>query len=124
MGKKEVGSLGERLAAAFLRGKGFAIVEMNYRKPWGEVDIVAKRGNCWHFVEVKSVSREISEQGSRENTHQPEELAHERKLDKVARTAELYMAEKGYTDYQLDVVTVLLDHKNQRARCKLYEQVL
>ena len=124
MGKRETGALGEQIAAQFLRNKGFKIMEFNYRKPWGEVDIVAEKGNCTHFVEVKTVSRENGYNGSREKTYQPEEMAHSSKLKKVARTAELYMTNKGDKDYQIDVVAVILDQKTRTARCRFYEQVL
>ena len=126
MGKKEIGALGEQMAAQFLRGKGFTIVELNYRKPWGEVDIIAEKAGCIRFVEVKAVSRESGEDGSRENSgYEPEELAHSSKLKKVARTAELYMQnKKDDREYQIDVVAVFLDYKNRKARCRFYEQVL
>ena len=126
MGKKETGALGEQIAAQFLRGKGFTIIEFNYRKPWGEVDIVAEKSGCVRFVEVKAVSRENGGHGSREKPgYEPEELAHPSKLKKVARTAELYMeSKKDEREYQIDVVAVFLDHKNRKARCRFYEQVL
>ena len=78
------------------------------------------------FVEVKSVSRESLVDISRENSnYRPEEMVHESKLRKVARTAEMYMNEKNDPrDYQIDVVAVFLDHALRKARCRLYEQVL
>jgi putative endonuclease len=38
------GALGEEIAATFLARKGFRIIEKNYRKPWGEIDIIAEKG--------------------------------------------------------------------------------
>lgn len=124
--KKEKGSLGERLAAEFLRRKGFDIVEMNYLKPWGEIDIIAVKAKVVRFVEVKSVTREASGDISREiGGYRPEELVHQFKLKKVARTAEMYMNDKGdMRDFQIDVVGVFLDVRNRKARCRLFEQVL
>ena len=124
--RKEVGAAGESVAAEFLRRKGFEIVEMNYRKPWGEVDIVALKSGVVRFVEVKSVSRESIQDISREtNDHRPEELVHEHKLRKVARTAEMYMNERSDPrDYQIDVVGVFLDMAKRKAQCRLFEQVL
>src|SRR5436190_12404656 len=110
--RKEIGAMGESVAAEFLRRKGFEIIEKNYLKPWGEIDIVAVKGNIVRFVEVKSVSRESSSANvSRENNdHRPEELVHAHKLQKVARTAEMYMNDKNDPrDYQIDVVGVFLD---------------
>lgn len=124
--RKKIGSLGEGIAAQFLEGKGFTILSRNYRKPWGEIDIIAEKGGVVRFVEVKSVSRESLPDVSRENmSYRPEELVHEAKLRKIARTAEMYMNGQNDTrEYQIDVVGVFLDLGTRKARCRLYEQVL
>ena len=124
--RKEIGGIGENIAAEFLRRKGFEILQMNYLKPWGEIDIIAAKEGVVRFVEVKSVSREPSQDISRENNdHRPEELVHQFKLQKVARTAEMYMNDTGdQRDFQIDVVGVFLDFKNRKAKCRLFEQVL
>ena len=124
--RKEVGRIGESVAASFLERKGFTIVERNYRKPWGEIDLIAIKNNSVRFVEVKAVSRESLEDISREiNTYRPEEQVHPAKLQKVARTAEMYMNSNGDDrDYQIDVVGVFLEMKTRKARCRLFEQVL
>jgi putative endonuclease len=124
--RKEIGALGESAAAEYLRRKGFEILEKNYRKPWGEIDIIALKSNIVRFVEVKSVSRESSADISKDlNGHRPEELVHELKLRKIARTAEMYMNDKkDLRDYQIDVVGVFLDFNARKARCRLLEQVL
>ena len=123
---RKTGAIGETVAAEFLRRKGFQILEKNYLKPWGEIDIIALKGGVVRFVEVKSVSRESLQDISREsNDHRPEELVHEQKLRKVARTAEMYMNDKNDPrDFQIDVVGVFLDMTNRKASCRLFEQVL
>ena len=124
--KKDIGAIGEGVAAEFLRRKVFQVLERNFRKPWGEIDIIALKSNVVRFVEVKSVSREPGRDISREiNDHRPEELVHAYKLQKVARTAEMYMNDKNDPrDYQIDVVGVFLDMRNRSAKCRLFEQVL
>ena len=47
------GRRGEYLAAAALMLKGYSILEMRYKTPMGEVDIIARRGRLIAFVEVK-----------------------------------------------------------------------
>lgn len=49
-----LGKLGERIAANFLFSKGFKIIEMNFHKHWGEIDIVATHDKTLVFVEVKT----------------------------------------------------------------------
>ena len=125
-GRKEAGRLGEQIAADFLERKGYKVIERNYRKPWGEIDIIAEKANIVRFVEVKTLSRETLPNVSRENDdYRPEEQVHPMKLRKIGRTAEMYMNSKNDArDYQIDVVGVFLDKKNRRARCRLFEQVL
>ncbi len=47
------GRQGEARAAAWLRLKGWSILDSRVKTPVGEVDIVARRGNLVAFVEVK-----------------------------------------------------------------------
>lgn len=124
--RKEVGRIGEDVACQFLERKGFKIISRNYRKPWGEIDIIAERSGIVRFIEVKTVSREASLGISRERVdYRPEEQVHEEKLKKVARTAELYMDSTGdVREFQIDVVGVFLDMGTRTARCRLLEQVL
>ena len=122
--KRAIGKLGEELAARFLTEKGFSIVEFNYNRPWGEIDIVAEKSGVVRFVEVKTISR-VGTNGSREIKEIPEELVHKSKLSKIARTAALYMESKNdLREYQVDVVGVILDKEARIARCRLFEQVL
>ena len=51
---KLLGNRGERLAAGYLRKQGYQILFRNYRSRWGEIDLVARDGDCLVFVEVKT----------------------------------------------------------------------
>lgn len=124
--RKDVGKGGEDIACQFLLRKGYKVIERNYRKKWGEIDVIALKGNSVRFVEVKAVSREnLSRNGSREMDYRPEELVHKSKLRKVARTAALYMEEKkDDREFQIDVVGVIMNKATRTARCRLFEQAL
>jgi putative endonuclease len=124
--RKEAGRLGEQIAADYLRRKGYSLIERNYRKPWGEIDIIAEKGGVVRFVEVKTLSRELLPDVSRENNqYRPEEQVHPWKLRKIARTAETYMnSTRDSREYQIDVVGVFLNMRTRSARCRLFEQVL
>jgi len=124
--RKDVGRGGEDIACQFLARKGYKVIERNYRRKWGEIDIIAEKDGTVRFVEVKAVSREnIPVNGSREIDYRPEELVHKSKLRKVARTAALYMEEKrDEREFQIDVVGVILDTSARIARCCLFEQAL
>jgi len=51
---QKLGQLGESLAVAHLKKKGYRILERNYRNLFGEIDIIARHGESLVFVEVKS----------------------------------------------------------------------
>ena len=121
--RKETGKSGEDIACQFLTRKGYKVIVRNYRKKWGEIDIIAEKDAVVRFIEVKA----IHQRGdfSREKGYRPEELAHKTKLGKVARTAALYMEEqKENREFQVDVVTIVMDCSTRTARCRLFEQVI
>lgn len=47
------GKWAEEVAATWLANAGFEIVARNWKTRWCEIDIVAKKNNRIHFVEVK-----------------------------------------------------------------------
>lgn len=52
---KNKGDYFEKKAVAFLKEQGFELVETNYyAKKLGEIDIIVKKDEVYHFVEVKS----------------------------------------------------------------------
>ena len=112
--RKSVGRTGEDIACLFLEKKGYKVIERNYRKPWGEIDIIAEKNGTTRFVEVKTVSVKTF---SREIGYRPEELVDSRKLRKLARKAALYMEmKKDEKEFQMDAVGILLNRDTRTAR--------
>jgi len=101
MNKRSFGGQGEADARAFLLQKGIKVLEMNYRRPTGEIDIIAKQGRTLLFIEVK---RRSSLRFGR-----PGEAVNRQKQVHILRTAQLYLQEKGLRDVPLrfDVIEVL-----------------
>lgn len=99
--KIATGKAGEKIAADFLKKNGYRIVEVNYRCPAGEIDIVARDKNELVFVEVKA--RKSSALGY------PEQAVGPRKQRKMSQLALWYLQEKRLTDVRarFDVVAVL-----------------
>ncbi|OGG79146.1 hypothetical protein A3A39_00655 [Candidatus Kaiserbacteria bacterium RIFCSPLOWO2_01_FULL_54_13] len=123
--RKNVGKGGEDIACQFLARKGYKIIERNFRRKWGEIDIIAEMEGIVRFVEVKAVSRPDRSGFSREMDYRPEELVHRTKLKKLARTAALYMEEhRDPREFQIDVVGVIVNEATRSARCRLFEQAL
>lgn len=79
----------EKQAARYLKKQGYKVMELNWRRPRAEIDIVArkKRGPV-SFVEVKY--RESNSQGSGLEYITP------RKLEQMRFAAELWVAENKY----------------------------
>ena len=50
----DLGKLGEELAVNYLTGKGYEILERNWRNIHKEIDIIAKDGKFLVIVEVKT----------------------------------------------------------------------
>ncbi len=47
------GRQAEDAAAIYLENKGYEVIERNWKLPQCEIDIVARKGGCIYFVEVK-----------------------------------------------------------------------
>jgi putative endonuclease len=52
--KKVIGDWGEQVAANYLKQQGYQLIDHNFRCPYGEIDIIAKEGCIWCFIEVKT----------------------------------------------------------------------
>lgn len=52
-GRRKLGDFGERMAVQHLEAKGYRVIERNYRRREGEIDIIAQGGGVLAFVEVK-----------------------------------------------------------------------
>lgn len=52
-GARERGELAERLAAEHLRARGLEVIERNWRRRFGELDLVLREGGTIVFVEVR-----------------------------------------------------------------------
>ena len=55
MNNRAFGGQGEADARAFLERRGMQVLQMNFRRSTGEIDIIARQRRTIVFVEVKSV---------------------------------------------------------------------
>lgn len=135
---RAVGTLGEEIAARYLIRCGFEIVARNYRRSYGEVDIIArslakdnflhKTLDTIHFVEVKSVSyetRSALDYAVSHETWRPEEQVHAFKVHQISKIVETWVSEQNYTGaWQIDVLTVRMVPRERYARVKLIENII
>ncbi|MDP3735267.1 MAG: YraN family protein [bacterium] len=124
--KQEVGKLGEDVACRYLTQRGFRIIERNFLRKWGEIDIIASRNDLLHFIEVKTVSSVFGTDGSDSiDAYRPEENVHPRKLKRLARAVATYLAgRKDDPEWQFGVIAVLLDRGAKKARIRYLEDIV
>jgi putative endonuclease len=123
--KQKTGELGETIACQFLKRRGFFIIERNYTKKCGEIDIIARRNDIVHFIEVKSVSCENFDSVSgRLDRHRPEDQAHVRKRKRISRTLEIYFQEHGAGEWQFDLLSVYINHAQKVARVYVLQDLI
>jgi putative endonuclease len=125
----DIGIIGESLAVKFMIKKDFKILDRNYRKKWGEIDIISQKDSILHFVEVKTVTRKsyngVFEQEI--NNYRPEENLHPWKIERLKRTIQSYLIEKYENReliWQFDLVCIFLDPGNKVAKARFIENII
>ena len=108
--RRRFGDWGEEYARRFLEGRGYSILETNYRGKYGEIDLIAREGECLVFVEVKS--RRTGAFG------RPEESVTEAKQQKLVQAALEYMQSKEMEEgeWRIDVVGIEAGGSRPRVR--------
>lgn len=130
--KNEIGAYGEQIAVTYLEKRGFTVIERNYLKKWGEIDIVSceTRGGkrIIHFIEVKTVSYETKsalQKAVLYGTWRPEENVHAKKIQRMNRAIETWLDEnKSQSEWQIDVAAVRIVVSERYASIKLINNVV
>ena len=111
---KIIGAWGEQIATNYLQKHGFIILDRNYLKKWGEIDIVTREtlenGHKIHFIEVKTVSYETKkdlEKAVSYGSWRPEENVHRHKIERLNRAIQSWLSENKFDgEWQIDVAAV------------------
>lgn len=121
--KQNIGKLGEDIAVKYLEKHGYRILDRNYRKPWGEIDIIAKKGGRIIFVEVKTQKTGFE--------WRPEENVNWHKKQQLRRIINTYLKESQFrglikqeTEWQIDVLAIELDFQTKNASVEHIENIL
>lgn len=116
--KQNIGKLGEDIAVKYLENNGLNILERNYRKPWGEIDIIALErrsilSNKFKelvFFEVKTQKNYLE--------WEPEENVNKHKKHQLSRIIMTYLKEHRISesqDWRIDVLAIKLNMKTKKA---------
>lgn len=98
-GAEKRGRTAETLAVFWLRLKGYSVLERRYKRPIGEVDIIAKRGKTLAFIEVKQ----------RRSIELAQTAVTERAWQRIARAAEIWAAANPTSkslDWRFDLIAI------------------
>jgi putative endonuclease len=111
--KRKLGDIGENITCDYLKRHGFEILDRNYLRKWGELDIVAKKKN------IKDVNHVTS-------GYRPEDNVHPQKLKRLSRAIQTYILERRLDnmDWQLDIAIVRIDQTNRKARVEILENII
>lgn len=118
MNRKEIGTIGEKLAEGFLKKKGYRVREKNFRCRTGEIDIVAEKKGYLVFVEVRTKTST--------NYGTPEESVTFIKKDKLIQAALYYIDshKKLPSSWRFDFVAIELDNNHKVIRIELIENAI
>lgn len=119
----EIGRIGEDIAGLIIKKKGYREIERNYRKTFGEIDLVAKDKNGeLVFIEVKTLINK--------NVYQikPEDNLTRGKLEKLKKICEWFVnqneklidEEKGW---RIDLLAISLDWERKTYSYRHYENI-
>lgn len=104
--KQKLARWGELKAAEELLRRGYQVLQSNFRTPYGEIDLVAKKNDCLLFVEVKTRSSWLF--------GYPEQAVDARKSLHLVQCAEWYIQNNPSTaaSFQIDVAALTVNPKN------------
>ncbi len=152
--KRRFGNLGEDLCEMFLVKQGYKILDRNYLKKWGELDLISEKDAIIHFIEVKSqnISREMKDKNvSRDFSrdcftasgytlkfshetldgnneyYRPEDNLHYQKQKRILRAIQTYLIEKRINEnkeWQIDLITVKIDFSKKEAIINHIENIV
>jgi len=116
--KKEIGNIGEKIAVKYLKDCGYKILEKNFRKRYGEIDIVALKKNGFFsknkeliFIEVKTKTKNKG--------YNPEENINFRKRKNLIKTAKYYILKNKYNiNWRIDTIIIELDPITRKANLR------
>lgn len=90
----------EDLAASYLLSKGFYIIVRNFSCKYGEIDIIAKKDEILHFIEVKGGINTFGDPAYRVNA---------KKLHKIMKVGNFFISTHkniNFEEVQIDVISV------------------
>ena len=128
--KQNIGKLGEDIAVKYLEKHGYKILDRNYRKPWGEIDIIAsenigknqflaRQSQELVFIEVKTQNQKFE--------WRPEENITRHKKHQLSRIVMTYLKTNKIPEdqnWRIDVLAIKLDFKTKNAQIEHIQNIV
>jgi len=130
MNSKELGSFGEKIAEKYLQKKGYKILAQNFKRKWGELDMVASppHQKFWRggkekkkivFIEVKTI---LAREG-----FAPEDEIDRKKKRQLRKMAQIYLSENKIpfeSPWQIDIIAVEISPDFKKAKVRHYPNAI
>lgn len=115
---KNLGAWGEQTARNYLEELGFEFLYANFRTPYGELDLIMRKDEQIHFIEVKT--RSSTQFGF------PEEAVDQNKANHLIASAENFLQENPDLDsgWQIDVVAIWVQKDRKKPEIKYFENAV
>ena len=127
--KQNIGKLGEDIAVKYLENHGYSVLERNYRKPWGEIDIVAleniKKNQFLALQSQELVFFEVKSQNQRFEWR-PEENVTRHKKHQLSRIVATYLKEHKIPenqDWRIDVLAIQLNFETKNSQIEHIQNI-
>ncbi len=115
----EVGQLGEEIALNYLKKRKFKHISKNYRKKYGEIDLIFKKDGILYFIEVKAKKEGLDK-------FQLLEKIHSKKIKRLERAIHVYLSENNLLENQvwrLSAFLIGIDEYNHKAEIHFIENL-
>ncbi|MBL7761868.1 MAG: YraN family protein [Chitinophagaceae bacterium] len=102
----QVGKDGENLAAGYLLKKGYEILHRNWRYSFYEIDIIARKNNKLHIIEVKTLNET--------SAGFPEESVTKKKFKRLLNAADEFLYQHPeYRHVQYDILAITFKNNGE-----------
>lgn len=110
---RKFGDLGEKVACYYLSRNNYRVIDRNYRRPWGEIDIICRKDDLLIFCEVKT--RDLANV----KHYLAEFSVNSQKIKKLQKICESYLIDKKIPynqKWQIDVIAIAIDKSTGKAK--------
>jgi putative endonuclease len=118
LSRKELGQWGENFVSGYLVQRGYKLLRQNARTPYGEIDLIARKGGVTVFVEVKTRSSKAF--------GYPEEAITDQKRVHLIEASQAFLQENPELDgdWRIDVIAVLRLGNNKEPQIEHFENAV